>query len=133
MKIKTFIIFLITLSILQIPANAAFLSKNKAPQANIQTNIGNEIQKEEFPDSADVEPKISGERETLVIQGSVEEVMDVNLDECLKYALGNNPRIQAALQDVFASDAEVPLTSEELTRIQVLLALPRAPLAIARK
>ena len=107
MKIKTFIIFLITLSILQIPANAAFLSKNKAPQANIQTNIGNEIQKEEFPDSADVEPKISGERETLVIKGSVEEVMDVNLDECLKYALGNNPRIQAALQDVFASDARI--------------------------
>ena len=33
--------------------------------------------------------------------------MDVSLDECLRVALGNNPRIQAAMQDVFASDARI--------------------------
>ena len=43
----------------------------------------------------------------MLIVGGVEEVMDVSLEECLKYALGNNPRIQAAMQDVFASDARI--------------------------
>ena len=66
-------------------------------------NLGNEIQKEEFPESEDVEPTSPA----LVIKGGVEEVMDINLEECLRCALGNNPRIQAALQDVFASDARI--------------------------
>ncbi|MBE7711024.1 MAG: TolC family protein [Cyanobacteria bacterium SIG31] len=66
-------------------------------------SIGNEIQKEEFPESEDVEPTSP----TFVIKGGVEEVTDINLEECLRCALGNNPRIQAALQDVFASDARI--------------------------
>ena len=72
-----------------------------------QVPLGNDLPKEEFPESADVEPKIESNSDTLVIKGSVEEYTDINLEECLRWALGNNPRIQAALQDVFASDARI--------------------------
>lgn len=72
-----------------------------------KTKIGNEIKIEEYPDSKDVEPKLEEVEATKVIAGSVEEVMDISLEECLRCALGNNPRIQAALQDVFASDARI--------------------------
>ena len=71
------------------------------------TQLGNEIQVEEFPDSKDVEPRIDSEDSAKVISGSVEEVMDITLEDCLRCALGNNPQIQAAMQDVFASDARI--------------------------
>lgn len=97
-KIKILIIFLITTFLLQSSVQAAFWKKNPT--------LGNEIPVEEFPESKDVEPKIEN-TETVLIEGSVEEVIDVSLEDCLRYALGNNPRIQAALQDVFASDARI--------------------------
>lgn len=101
MKINKIIAtFLIITSLLQQTAFAAFWQKND------NAKLGNEIKKEEFPESKDVEPKVESS-DTLVITGSVEEVMDISLEECLRYALGNNPRIQAALQDVFASDARI--------------------------
>ena len=59
-----------------------------------------------YPDSRDVEPKKESD-DSLVIQGSVENTVDISLEECMKFALGNNPRIQAAMQDVFASDARI--------------------------
>ena len=68
--------------------------------------MGNDIQKEEYPDSRDVEPKKESD-DSMVIQGSVENTVDISLEECMKFALGNNPRIQAAMQDVFASDARI--------------------------
>ena len=80
---------------------AAFWNKSS------DLNLGNEIQKEEFPESKDVEPRVDKESGNLVIQGGIEEVMDISLEECLRCALGNNPRIQSALQDVFASDARI--------------------------
>lgn len=73
------------------------------------TQLGNEIKQEEYPDSQKVEP-IEGnitEDDNLTIKGGVENTLEVTLEDCLKYALGNNPRIQAAMQDVFASDARV--------------------------
>ena len=60
--------------------------------------------KEEYPDSSLVEPVID---DPSIITGSIEEVRDINLDICIRYALGNNPRIIAAMQDVFASDARI--------------------------
>ena len=61
-----------------------------------------------FPKSEEVEPKIEKpDKENLVISGGVEEVNDINLNDCIRLALGNNSKIQAALQDVFASDARV--------------------------
>ncbi len=96
---KKFIIFLIMLSLSQVTANAAFWHKD--------SQLGNEIQKEEYPDSSDVEPKGEPKENSTLIVGGIEEVMDISLEECLRYALGNNPRIQVAMQDVFASDARI--------------------------
>ena len=70
-------------------------------------SLGNEIPQEEYPDSKDVEPRIDTNEESVVIKGGVENTLDVTLEECLKFALGNNPRIQAAMQDVFAADARI--------------------------
>lgn len=100
-KLKYILSILIMVSMLQQSALAAFWSKDD------NKSLGNEIQKEEYPESKDVEPRIDAESGNLVIQGGVEEVMDITLEECLRCALGNNPRIQSALQDVFASDARI--------------------------
>ena len=102
-KNKFLIIFLITLTMLQQTALAAFWNKPA------KEDVGNKIYKEEYPESIDVEPKvnINNSGESTVITGSVEEVMDISLDECIRLALGNNPRIQVAMQDVFASDARI--------------------------
>ena len=66
--------------------------------------MGNQLKQEEYPDSKDVEPKAD---DVAVIKGGVENTIDISLEECLKFALGNNPRIQAAMQDVFASDYRI--------------------------
>lgn len=101
-KFRVLITFLIIFILSQNLSLAAFWTKNT------NNELGNEIVKEEYPDSKDVEPRLESESsETLVIKGGVEEVMDISLEECLRCALGNNPKIQAALQDVFASDARV--------------------------
>ncbi len=96
---KKIITFLIMIFLLQVSADAAFWNKD--------AGLGNEIKKEEYPESKDVEPNITNIDGATVIEGSVENTEDINLEECLRYALGNNPRIQAAMQDVFASDARI--------------------------
>ena len=101
-KLKKYIIALIMVSLIQTTAQAAFWTKDN--------NLGNDIAKEEYPESKDVEPKIEtgvSASDATVIQGGVETSIDVTLEDCLRFALGNNPRIQYALQDVFASDARV--------------------------
>ena len=87
--------FLIVQFLAQVPSYAAFWHKD---------DLGNKIKQEEYPDSKDVEPKAD---EVAVIKGGVENSIDISLEECLKFALGNNPRIQAAMQDVFASDYRI--------------------------
>ena len=69
-------------------------------------NIGNIIQKEEYPEATNVAPYIKNE-DTYVVQGSVEKNVDVTLNECIRYALGNNPRIREAMEDILASDARI--------------------------
>ena len=98
---KYILSLLLIISMFQQNAIAAFWSKD------VDKKLGNEIQKEEYPESKDVEPKLDSEANGLVIQGGIEEVMDISLEECLRCALGNNPKIQAAMQDVFASDARI--------------------------
>jgi outer membrane protein TolC len=68
--------------------------------------LGNVYAKDEYPDSDLVEP-ITKTEENVTIQGSIQNSLDVTLEDCLKFALGNNPKIQAAIQDVFASDARI--------------------------
>ena len=66
--------------------------------------VGNAINKTEYPDSNMVEPT---KQDDFVIEGGVAKYIDVDLEDCLKFALGNNPKIQAAIQDVFASDYRI--------------------------
>ena len=87
--------FLIVQFFAQVPSYAAFWHKD---------DLGNQLKQEEYPDSKDVEPKAD---DVAVIKGGVENTIDISLEECLKFALGNNPRIQAAMQDVFASDYRI--------------------------
>jgi len=102
---KIFISFIIICSMFTQTAFAAFWNKNS------NSDLGNEITKEEFPEGKDVEPVVETQPEgDLVISGGIEEVNDINLDDCLRLALGNNPRIQAAMQDVFAADARLRQT-----------------------
>lgn len=102
---KIFISFIIICSMFTQTSFAAFWNKNS------NSDLGNEIIKEEFPEGKDVEPVIETQQESdLVISGGIEEVNDINLDDCLRLALGNNPRIQAAMQDVFAADARLRQT-----------------------
>ena len=99
MKIsKIFTILLILLFMFQASSEAAFWHKDNS--------LGNKIKIEEYPESKDVEPKIVKD-EVTVIKGGVENSIEIGLEDCLKFALGNNPRIQAAMQDVFAADARI--------------------------
>lgn len=66
--------------------------------------LGNTIKDDEYPDANMVLPN---KQDNFIIEGSVAKYIDVNLEDCLKFALGNNPRIQAAIQDVFASDYRI--------------------------
>ena len=70
-----------------------------------------EFDKDKYPDSKDVEPRVSVDNtNTLTIKGGVESTYEVSLEDCMRLALGNNPRIQAAMQDVFASDSRLRQT-----------------------
>lgn len=104
---KTIALLLLTLSI-----------ANNTVFANIipKLDLGNLIMEEEYPDSNLVEPIVPSMEvvdENITIEGSVEaspenkEETDFSLEDCLRIALGNNPRIQSAMQDIIASDARV--------------------------
>ncbi len=95
---KFYVILLIFLLMSQTASNAAFWNKDN--------DLGNQIKKEEYPDSKDVEP-VANKDNVTVITGGIENTLDISLEECLRFALGNNPRIMAAMQDVFASDARI--------------------------
>lgn len=80
--------------------------------------LGNNINQMEYPEGSNVAPFIDENKkpeqtesiqadDALVIEGSVEKSIDITLNDCLKLALGNNPKIQMALQDIFASDARI--------------------------
>ena len=62
---KHLVILLIGLTLFQQSSYAAFWNKDNS-------NLGNEIKKEEFPDSKDVEPKRDSSADTLVIKGGIE-------------------------------------------------------------
>ena len=72
------------------------------------SQLGVSYSKEEYPDSDNVEPIIKTKvTQDSLIEGSVQNNIEVSLDDCIKFALGNNPKIQYAIQDVFASDYRV--------------------------
>ena len=71
----------------------------------------NKIDKKEYPECSEVEPCHSFQESSpdihKTLETGIENTIYVNLEDCLKLALGNNPRIQSAMQDVFASDARL--------------------------
>ena len=69
-------------------------------------NLGNNINSNEFPMSENVLPNVNVNPD-FVISGSIEKNIDMTLDNCLRLALGNNPQINAAFQDILASDARI--------------------------
>ena len=92
-----------------------FVSNNTVI-ANIipKIELGNLVIEDEYPSSDLVEPIVPIEENNMTIEGGVEatpNVVEVQnsfaLEDCLRIALGNNPRIQSAMQDIFASDARV--------------------------
>ncbi len=82
--------------------------KTKNADTNMK-NIGNVIKKEEYPASEHVAPVVNKQeqQETYVVEGSVEKNIDITLNECIRFALGNNPKIREAMEDIIASDARV--------------------------
>jgi len=73
---------------------------------NAAETLGNVINSDEYPQSGNVLPEITV-NPNYVIAGSVEKNIDMTLDNCLKLALGNNPQINSAFQDILASDARI--------------------------
>lgn len=69
-------------------------------------DIGNNVNEKEYPAADSVLPKVE-ERADFVIEGSVEKNVDMTLEMCIELALGNNPQINAAFQDILASDARI--------------------------
>ncbi len=76
------------------------------PKSFSSNNIGNDININEFPQSEKVLPELTVNPDQ-VISGSVVKNIEMTLDNCLRLALGNNPQINAAFQDILASDARV--------------------------
>ncbi|MBQ8459134.1 TolC family protein [bacterium] len=68
--------------------------------------LGNKINQNEFPSGDKVLPTSASSSE-FVISGSIEKNIDMTLDNCIRLALGNNPQINAAFQDILASDARI--------------------------
>lgn len=69
-------------------------------------NIGNKISPHEYPNSDKVLPA-ADKSSDFIISGSVEKNIDLTLENCIELALGNNPEINAAFQDILASDARI--------------------------
>lgn len=68
--------------------------------------IGKSIKNDEYPEPDKIAPfKI--EEPKMIIEGSVEKLVDITLSECIRLALGNNPKIRSAIEDVVAADARV--------------------------
>jgi outer membrane protein TolC len=77
-----------------------------SPYSFGKSKLGNDINTDEFPQSDGVLPKNEDSSE-FIISGSIEKNIDMTLDNCLRIALGNNPQISMAFQDILASDARI--------------------------
>lgn len=77
------------------------------PLQNVEAKgTGNKLTSDEFPQGENVLPNVEVKPD-FVIAGSVEKNIDMTLDNCIRLALGNNPQINAAFQDILASDARI--------------------------
>ena len=85
------------------------VTKTKATESD-EVPIGNKIDENMYPNAGQVAPiidEVKKSDDTKVIQGSIEKTIDVTLEECIKFALGNNPQIREAIEEISASDARI--------------------------
>ncbi|MBO5385117.1 TolC family protein [bacterium] len=82
-----------------------FLHVYFTPIAIAKTS-GNIIDEREYPKSSDVLPN-TDTNSNIVISGSVDKNVNLDLNTCIYLALGNNPRISSAFDDILASDARI--------------------------
>ncbi len=90
--------------------NAVSVKKSKFKLKKSEIPIGNTIDEKDYPEPQKVAPfidDIKSSDDTQVIKGGVVKTIDATLDECIKYALGNNPRIREAIEEISASDARI--------------------------
>lgn len=99
---KKLIIYSIILGLSGIPAIAADLA---LPEVKVP-DIGNPVNPNEYPKSELVLPNHQSSND-FIIQGGVEKNIDLTLERCIQLALGNNPQINAAFQDILASDSRI--------------------------
>ena len=66
----------------------------------------NKLDENEFPNKEMVLPNAHIPSK-YIITGSIEKNIEMSLDNCIKIALGNNPQIHAAFQDILAADARI--------------------------
>lgn len=87
-----------------------FLILTALSEVSYAREIKNPVDLSEFPDISDL-PHIDINSEntnpTQIISGSVTKNIDMSLDNCIRIALGNNPEINAAFQDILSSDAKL--------------------------
>ncbi len=72
--------------------------------------IKNPVDMSEFPDISDfphVEFNSDEVNPTQIISGSVVKNINMTLGNCIQIALGNNPEINSAFQDILASDSKI--------------------------
>lgn len=75
-------------------------------QISFADDFPNVINKSEYPKSSDVPPD-TNTNSKIVISGSVDKNVSLDLNYCIFLALGNNPRISASFNDILASDARI--------------------------
>lgn len=76
------------------------------PLSCYSLDLGNKINVNEYPTPEKVMP-IEGTSSDVIISGSVEKNIEMSLNNCIWIALGNNPQISAAFQDILAADARI--------------------------
>ncbi len=76
------------------------------PLSCYSLDLGNKINSNEYPTPEKVMP-IEGTSSDVIISGSVEKNIEMSLNNCIWIALGNNPQISAAFQDILAADARI--------------------------
>ncbi len=73
---------------------------------SLAQSYGNPLDENEYPIPEQVGPFSTIDSDS-VISGSVSKGLEINLDNCIRIALGNNPEINAAFQDILAADARI--------------------------
>lgn len=68
-------------------------------------DLWNKIDNSEYPD--DVLIEANDKTQEQVISGSIEKNIDMTLENCIQIALGNNPEINAAFQDILVADTKI--------------------------